>query len=472
MHQKEIILGAFGGSRENRSSVSAYLIKTEAPYKRLETDNSLIFFSRSIKLKYGRINKSTDLIMMGRFFQKNLFLSSLEMEYDDQPVKESDLSILYNLLKFDEFSLLRDLHAEFCSICVNDDSIDLISDRRASIPLFYTKYSGSIFFSTSPFPLLKLAGKPAIVPEKNQNEITLFNNLIESDEIFEGVYFVNKGSVARFDKKGIMTELNYIGNYDVRDNTSIDKEEAAYELARLTVRSLEIITRETAEISVKILDLESLLLSFLLPFERLKLRVLHGDDRQSETLGKLAQYYNDDIKIEKTEKINAQYIHSCDDGEVLFTRFYSCSPGNLEKHINDIRDYIIEREGIKDKGELDSAIRDRILDNADQSIFEKALSCQTMIRNPFQEPFLRDFLRSLDPSIINNGSLFDIMSGSNLIKKIIGKRTISRLRKSFYDTFPWQDGILDDISCAHNDIEYVSYSAEDIADAEFPEIII
>lgn len=344
---------------------------------------------------FQRDQNGSYIIFTGNFYQKDLFLSAMDLDWENHSNDFVDMRILKYLILYDEFSLLRDLYAEFLGLYIDDNRILILSDIRSSIPIFYTVTNDDSFlFSNSPELLSELYEKEIDSSKKN--------TFRQKD-----MQILSKGMVLEFNK-GKIKKYKYNETSFLRDNSKISKKEIIYEITRLLIRSIELITRDLEEIIINCDSFESIICAFLLPFERINLTLISVYEEYEDILRLLKKYYDNRIKI----------LGSCNERayDIIFTDFSLKGHSLLFKNIKN-----------SDKLSVDIK-RDKILDLIDWTLEEKA-SHDRILRNPFQEPFFKEFLRTLDPSIILNNQVFDYIAQSNLIKKMLKRKNIKRLMK-------------------------------------------
>lgn len=455
------ISGVFGSDEQCHGIFRDLVPKPGLGIKKIESNSALLVFAGDMYA--GVDNNGSLLLMKGDFYQKRPFFSALELEDDLGDSYSQNLHIMHHMLKYDELSLLNDLYGEFFGIYIRGDEIVLLSDKRASIPLFYAVYKDAFLFSSSPLILLKAIGQEPVISENNFAETAVFGNLVDSDTLFEGIYCLKPGTIITYSRLLQKVEKKkYLFDSDIHYKKQIEDEELSYELSRLMIRALELVTRGINQVSLCNDCLESLLCCFMMPFERIRLKIFIPDIRHKKYLEQLGEFYNKGRDLE----LEMDSAHFSSLPVNVYCRFYPCSFQEIGSYSSEIAGYVEKKYPRATREEKKLLVRDYILENADLSIFQKILNQTRIVRNPFQEPFFKEYLRSINPELIITGEVFNLIAKSRLIKKAIGSSRIKRYKsilllrtaKSNFNRYFYTPGIEKNF----NNMEFIKSDQADI----------
>ena len=412
------VFGTFGPDKQVAHRLRQYLGHSQPPLVRLESRGLTLFCQpeRDTLCRCGE-----DLVWFsGHFYQKPPLYHALEIE-DEFPgsLPHADARVFYYMSLLREWPLLQDIYAEFAGLRLSREGLTLVADRAMTRPVFYALQGQTLVFGNCPLTLVRALGREARFTSSHKEQIKLFGTILDGDSLCDGLFFVPPGHGLVCGLDGHIQRFGYLRPVTGDHNHNLEKKELAYELCRLFVRAVELVTREQQRCALVADSLPGILCAFVYPFERLPLDIWLPDMRLEPLFAPILERFTDaPVFHQLTGHVPASTDMS---GALVFPRMYHLPAEDFPARLTGY---------LHDRGETVSAqataCREYLLRLAEPDILTKIRLWGRDLRNPLQECFWQQFLRTIEPELVVDKKLFHRMGKNPLFASHVNTKRLER----------------------------------------------
>lgn len=301
------ICGAFGrqASSFETSKICNQLQYTgneqTAIYEKSELTVGITQHSRFQETQPIKLDEQTKLWVWGRIF--GYFDGCEHVNRHDVVNDGSESSVIKQAYKRHGNDFINYVNGDFCGVLFNqqNDSIQLVTNRLGSRPIFYTVLDETIYFSTSIQPLVREFSETLSIAEDYLSEYLLLRRVFGENTPINHVYKVAPGSIMDYSPTtGVHTSTYWRPAYQYSNS---DKEELVNQFLETLEEIVETLSKSYDNIGLLLSGgSDSRLFAALLNEPELYHMTYWKGSKETQIAEKIAQHLDNELNILQTDE--------------------------------------------------------------------------------------------------------------------------------------------------------------------------